>query len=76
MKDQPVCIWDGQPVPIPASGFVLTVVELAQIDCAPLPAPVPPLKHVVELVQLQPLAPTPRGCSRLAAVWLVRRIDD
>jgi hypothetical protein len=73
-----VCLWLGEPIPVPASGLVLTVVELQglQRDCAPLASPVPPLKHAIDLVQIQPLPPTPRGCPRFAVVWAVRRIDD
>jgi hypothetical protein len=70
-------LYDGEAIPIPESGMVLTVVEVeATRRCAPLVAPTPPLKWACELVQLSKLDSGPRGLRQLVAVWAMRRIDE
>lgn len=67
----------GAAVPVPASGLVLTIVDLApHTQLVALEAPAPPLKHSCELVQIQTLGQGPRGYLRTGIVWMVRRVDE
>ena len=67
----------GTAVPVPASGLVLTIVDLAPGEkVVPLESPTPPLKHSCELVQIQTLGQGVRGLLRTGIVWMVRRIDE
>lgn len=67
----------GTAVPVPASGLVLTIVDLAPgVPVIPLESPTPPLKYSCELVQIQTLGQGPRGMLRTGIVWVVRRVDE
>lgn len=67
----------GAAIAVPASGLVLTIVDLAPNErIAPLEAPIPPLKHVCQLVQIQTLGQGPRGILRTGIVWQVQRVDE
>jgi hypothetical protein len=70
-------IHQGHAVPVPESGLVLTIVDLAPgVLVIPLESPAPPLKHSCELVQIQTLGQGPRGMLRTGIVWMVRRVDE